>query len=451
MSSEKGKIVLMGSGELTGTMVEVHKSLLSQLTGSRQAAFLDTPAGFQLNVDQISQKATDYFRAHVRHPLSVASFKHRERITELEAEQAFHTLRKSAYILVGPGSPTYAVGQWRESPVPDILTQCVIEGGCLAGASAAALTLGRFTLPVYEIYKVGQQLHWIEGLDILGRFDIRLVVIPHWNNAEGGTHDTSCCFMGRDRFRKLEKLLPENVPVFGIDEHTACILDFETDMAQVKGIGTVTLRGGGSELVLAAGASFPLDVLRGEGAFDSRWKSPAKEISPQLEPAEGVDAYWDRVHDVEARFHSALDKRDANGAANALLELDRIIWEAQTEAEDVDVVVQSRDTFRECVVLLGTALAACPRSEIECLTPLVNELLELREGFRSERQWAVADAIRDILRKFYITVEDTENGVRWLSQPEPASHGDRGDAEARTRSDVEGGRNNTQKGMANGE
>ena len=49
MRPKKGKIVLMGSGELTATMVEVHKGLLDQLPGSPQAAFLDTPAGFQLN------------------------------------------------------------------------------------------------------------------------------------------------------------------------------------------------------------------------------------------------------------------------------------------------------------------------------------------------------------------------------------------------------------------
>ena len=40
-----------------------------------------------------------------------------------------------------------------------------------------------------------------------------LVVIPHWNNAEDGTHDTRFCFMGEPRFRRLESLIPEEVPV----------------------------------------------------------------------------------------------------------------------------------------------------------------------------------------------------------------------------------------------
>src|SRR5210317_1665245 len=111
MSPKKGKIVLMGSGELTATMVEVHKGLLDQLPGSPQAAFLDTPAGFQLNVDQISSKAVEYFRVHVRQTMSLSSFKSQETTTDFDARQAFHILRNSNYILIGPGSPTYAVRQ----------------------------------------------------------------------------------------------------------------------------------------------------------------------------------------------------------------------------------------------------------------------------------------------------------------------------------------------------
>ena len=239
MPLRKGKIVLMGSGEMTATMVEVHKGLIAQLPGSPLAAFLDTPAGFQLNVDQISQKAAEYFRVHVQYPLSIASFKSLKTTTDFDAQQAFRILRDSDYILIGPGSPTYAVSQWKKSPVADMLTQCVAKGGCLVAASAAALTVGRFTLPVYEIYKVGDELHWVDGMDILGQFGFNLVVVPHWNNAEGGTHDTRFCFMGEPRFRKLESMIPENLPVFGLDEHTACILDFERGQAEIKGIGAL--------------------------------------------------------------------------------------------------------------------------------------------------------------------------------------------------------------------
>ena len=130
---------------------------------------------------------------------------------------------------------------WRSEILLDILKKRIEAGGCLVAASAAALTVGRFTLPVYEIYKVGNDLHWVEGMDILGHFGFNLLVIPHWNNAEGGTHDTRFCYMGEPRFHKHESLLPEDVYILGLDEHTACIIDLEKEEVCIKGIGHVTL------------------------------------------------------------------------------------------------------------------------------------------------------------------------------------------------------------------
>ena len=64
-------IVLMGSGELTATMVEVHKELLRPLAAAPKAVFLDTPAGFQLNADQIGENAVGYFKQRVGCPLQI--------------------------------------------------------------------------------------------------------------------------------------------------------------------------------------------------------------------------------------------------------------------------------------------------------------------------------------------------------------------------------------------
>jgi hypothetical protein len=414
MPSGKGKIVLMGSGELTATMVEVHKGLLSGLKGPVQAAFLDTPAGFQLNVDQISQKAADYFRNHVQHPLVMASLKSRENISDFDAERTYHTLRESTYILVGPGSPTYALRQWQDSPVPEILTQCVAKSGCLVAASAAALTVGRFTLPVYEIYKVGQDTHWATGVDILGNFGFNLVVIPHWNNAEGGNHDTRFCFMGAPRFRRLEALLPENQSVFGVDEHTACILNLETDEAEVKGLGRVTLRRKDGEVSFKTGDRFPLEILRGASVVPG-WKPAPSDPPTAADKCAGTgDSFWNKVHSLEAGFQAGLNKHDARQSTNALLELDRTIWQAQTDLENEEFVVQARDTFRGLIVLLGNELAAAPGNKAECLAPVVDALLKLRQNFRTKKQWLEADAIRDLLLQVNITVEDDIDSSRWL-------------------------------------
>jgi len=413
MPSGKGMIVLMGSGELTATMVEVHKELLGRISAAPKAVFLDTPAGFQLNVDQISKKAQDYFHVHVQHALSIASFRSTESITPYEAEQAYHTLREADFVLIGPGSPTYAVHQWRQSSIPEILVKRIKDGGCLVAASAAALTVGRFTLPVYEIYKVGQELHWVDGMDILKQFGFNLVVVPHWNNAEGGNHDTRFCFMGQPRFSQLVSLLPADASILGLDEHTACILDFDNGEALIKGIGTVTLQRPGSEMVFDTGERFSLEVLRG-GDGPKEWKrTPPAPHDSKTESLIESDAFWNQIHQLETDFHHGLEAHEAKKATNALLELDRIIWKAQRDLENEEFITQARDTLRELIAILGTRLAAVPRSETDCLTPLVEQLLDVRKRFRQQRQFDAADAIRDSLQRANIIIEDTRKGSRW--------------------------------------
>jgi hypothetical protein len=250
-------------------------------------------------------------------------------------------------------------------------------------------------------------------MDILGQFGFDLVVIPHWNNAEGGTHDTRFCFMGEPRFHSLESLIPQNVPVLGLDEHTACILDLETNQAEIKGIGRVTLRTTDRELSFKPGDRLPLDVLR-EGQADSDWRpDPAEAPTLQKDSARAPDSFWDNIHALAASFQRGLEKRDPRTLTNALLELDRTIWQAQRDLESDEFISQARDTFRDLIVLTGNTLAPSTGIQAECLAPLAAALLELRQKFRANQQWAEADAIRGVLQSVNITVEDNKNGSEW--------------------------------------
>ena len=413
MSSEDGKIVLMGSGELTATMVEVHKEILSSLGKTPKAVFLDTPAGFQLNADLLSKKASEYFQTRILHPLKIASFKSKKICTDFEAEEACRILRESDFVLIGPGSPTYAVRQWLETSIPNILQSRIKAGGCLVAASAAALTVGRQTLPVYEIYKVGEPVHWAEGMDILGQFGFNLVVIPHWNNAEGGTHDTRFCYMGEPRFRELESLLPENVSVLGLDEHTACIIDLGKNVFSIRGIGKVTLRSQGKEMIFKKGDCFSLDILRGikMNRIES-FKSPDSKRNPE-KLIESQDSFWSRVNGFRELFQNGIEEHSSGKMVSALLDLDSEVWKAHQDLETQEFISQAREVLRDMIVLIGSKLASCPQSAEMCLDPLVGTLIHLRERFRKEKKWHEADAIRDSLTKADIFIEDLNEGARW--------------------------------------
>jgi peptidase E len=413
MPTYPGRIVLMGSGELTGTMVELHKHLLQPYGSKARAVFIDTPAGFQLNVDQISQKAAEYFQTRVQHSLLVASFKSADPANTFEAEQTYRRIREADYILIGPGSPTYAVDQWKHSAIAGLLIDRIESGGCLVAASAAALTVGRLTLPVYEIYKVGQPLHWTEGIDILGHFGLNLVVVPHWNNAEGGNHDTRFCFMGAERFDRLQSLLPESSAVLGIDEHTALIIDLNDQRATVKGIGRVTLRRGRQERILIKGDSVPLSVLHGE-FIDQGPLRPEAGTGPSPAEDQPQDALvWKRLHALESDFADRLEKNRIEQAVTALLELESSIWNSQQALQENESMGAARELLREMIVLFGHKAAGMPASRQACIAALVDALIQLRARLRQRKQWSEADAVRDCLKAADVVLEDTPEGPRW--------------------------------------
>ncbi|HVL26786.1 MAG TPA: hypothetical protein VM390_01465, partial [Acidimicrobiales bacterium] len=247
-------LVVMGSGETSPTMSKVHRELFERLgPGPVPAAVLDTPFGFQENADDIAAKAVAYFRESVNRDVAVASFRSAGEIGTFGYETALARLRDARWVFSGPGSPSYALRQWQESDVPGILADKLAGGGCVVFASAAAVTLGPVALPVYEIYKVGEAPRWLAGLDLLAPLGLAAAVVPHFNNAEGGNHDTRYCYMGERRLRALEGQLPGGAFVLGVDEHTACVFDLAAGTATVSGLGGVTVRSRGRSTFVEAG------------------------------------------------------------------------------------------------------------------------------------------------------------------------------------------------------
>ncbi|MEJ2039412.1 MAG: hypothetical protein P8X55_10805 [Desulfosarcinaceae bacterium] len=265
-------------------------------------------------------------------------------------------------------------------------------------------------MPVYEIYKVGQELHWMDGLDILSRFGFDLVVVPHWNNAEGGNHDTRFCFMGAPRFERLEAMLPEGTTILGLDEHTALIIDFARQTAEIEGAGRITLRRNGYERVFSKETPPSLDLLR--GAFGAGAEPPAEPRPQQRteKPARptALDELWQRLHALETDFKEDLETEKSPKAAGFLLEVERLIWQNQGLLQENEGLGAARELLRELLVLLSARLAAQPP-----FTPLVRALLDARTGLREQKQWRAADAIRDSLNKAGIIVEDSEKGSSW--------------------------------------
>jgi hypothetical protein len=424
-------LCVMGSGETTPTMVSVHADLLTRL-GPRPvpAVLLDTPFGFQENAEDISERTVAYFRDRVGFPITVASFRNRESATALEYETVLSRVAEARYVFAGPGSPSYALRQWLGTAVPELLAAKLRDGGCVTLASAAAVGIGLFALPVYEVYKVGEEPRWLEGLDLISATGLRAAVIPHYNNAEGGTHDTRYCYMGERRLRILEALLPEGVDILGVDEHTAAVFDLDAATVSIRGRGGLTLRRRGRSQRFESGTTLPVSDLAGEHGLTSGESGTASAesdrdggLAAELAPSpSGESPFLQEVSTQSAAADSALASRDVDSAVSAVLAIDTHMHDWSSDTLDSDEQDRAREVLRRYVVRLGDLARNGTADPRELIAPVVNGILELRVQMRAAGEYALADRLRDVLAEAGVEVRDAPDGSTWVltGAPTPA-------------------------------
>jgi len=408
-------LAIMGSGETTSSMAPAHRVVLARLGGPPvRATLLDTPYGFQENAADITAAAVDYFATRLRNPISVASFR-RSDADAIERQAAIARIRDADYVFSGPGSPSYALRHWTGTEVPRLLAEKLEHGGALVTASAAALTFGRLTVPVYEVYKVGEDARWLAGLDLLTPFGLPVAVIPHYDNAEGRGHDTRFSFLGERRLRRLEGEMPDDTFILGIDEHTSLMLDLGTGRATIRGRGGVTVRRDGQSVVFGAGAEPTIDDLR-VAAFGARKGRSAHAAAPPPE-ANGRDdsVVQSQVTDSEQAFDAALARLDLAAAARILVGLEDLVTQTGEPAPGGSAE-DPRGSVRAMVGrLVVTTQEVAARAEL--VGPLLDILVEIRRAARSSGDWAAADAIRDRLRALGLELHDSDEETTWSLRP----------------------------------
>jgi cysteinyl-tRNA synthetase len=210
---------------------------------------------------------------------------------------------------------------------------------------------------------------------------------------------------------RLESLLPPETPILGIDEHTACILDLQTEQLYIRGIGGVTLRHRGIEKNFRDGQNLAMEDFRGLGI-----PHPAEKTLPAAQPMAvqlTQDSFIDLVKSFQESFAEHLKKGRGAALVDVLVGLDKLIWKSCKEFEDEDMISQAREVLRGMIVQLGLLFDESPKDVPSILSPLMDILLEIRGKLRSGKQWEMADQIRYNLVQAGIIIEDTPQGPRW--------------------------------------
>jgi hypothetical protein len=454
-------LAIIGSGETSPTMVTVHRDLVARLDlGSPQATVLATPYAFQENAADVSARTERYFADSVGLRVRVAAGTSPQADPEMapplipwddgdETRQAAG-IRAADWVFAGPGSPSYALAHWRAGPIAAGLRDRVLAGdGLTVLASAAAATAGRFTVPVYEIYKAGGAPRWLAGLDLLGALGLDVALIPHYDNAEGGRYDTRHCYLGERRLAVMERDLPADAAVLGVDEHTAVLIDLRTDGIEIRGHGGVTVRRSGDSVVLPSGTRLSVAELRdlvqgirsatagaarradGAGGAGQAGEAGgpggaaaggAAAGGAAGEPAGGGAGAGggqeplplpEIMAAAEQGFGTAAGGRDADAMVGVILELEAAITQWEAETDEDQGTEQARALLRGLIGRLGRAAQDGLADPRDRLRPAVEPLLALRATLRGAGNFAAADAIREALAGAGLDISDTPDGTRW--------------------------------------
>lgn len=335
-----GPIALFGSGETAPGGQRIFDTLFKLTNPSPLVKILETPAGFELNSDQVASSVGSFINHHLQNynpEIEIIPARKKDTPFSPDDRDIAEPILDADLIFMGPGSPTYTVRQLENTISWEYILARHRLGAGLAFSSAATVAISSFSLPVYEIYKVGEDLHWKPGLDFFSHYGLPLVFIPHWNNKDGGEGlDTSRCYMGVSRFEELVEILPNDQLIIGIDENTGLVIDLQTSCLHGVGQGNVTIINKRSREIIPPDTAVDLSELGDfklcdplAGVSPTSWKAAvqvAEHRSQLIPPPE------DLIVLAESRWRARTEK-DWDKADQIRIQIEARGWSVQDSSE----------------------------------------------------------------------------------------------------------------------
>jgi cysteinyl-tRNA synthetase len=117
---------------------------------------------------------------------------------------------------------------------------------------------------------------------------------------------------------------------------------------------------------------------------------------------------------LKEKFVEAMD--DDLNTADAIAVLFEMVKEINTSVNVLpiskDVIVYSHNLLKE----LGNVLGILQKDRVDKLEAEIEEMINIRQQARKEKNWKLADEMRDKLKEMGIVLEDTPQGVKWRRQ-----------------------------------
>jgi cysteinyl-tRNA synthetase len=148
----------------------------------------------------------------------------------------------------------------------------------------------------------------------------------------------------------------------------------------------------------------------------SRLRRGMRQASGTVSVGEEADRLLEFTEAARAGFRRAMDDDLNTSAALAhLFELVRAINTARAAGVSGPFFQAAQETLRELADVLGLSLADTSGTESSSLAAkaFIDLLVSVRTELRQEKQWALADKVRDGLAALSVHLEDSSDGTNW--------------------------------------
>ena len=169
-------------------------------------------------------------------------------------------------------------------------------------------------------------------------------------------------------------------------------------------------------LVLNSGYRGPLTfnedvVTMSENALE-RLRSGLRPALPGSSAVAGTDLRG-VMETVKAGFIESMDDDfNSSGALAQLFELVKAINESRSAGAIDAALKPAQDLLKELSGVLGLSLTQIAQQD-HAADPFINLLIELRSDLRKQKQFALADQVRNRLLDLGVTLEDSKDGTAW--------------------------------------
>ena len=122
----------------------------------------------------------------------------------------------------------------------------------------------------------------------------------------------------------------------------------------------------------------------------------------------------DQMEKTESEFIAAMDDDfNSAGALGALFELVRVINFARDSGASADQLGSAQMLMKKLTGVFGLTLESAAANKSDTAEPFIDLLVSLRQEMRKQKNWALADQIRDDLAALKVVIEDTREGSSW--------------------------------------